>query len=47
MNDPRWPSSEGWTKMEVQVEHSDNTKTTIHFLYNELTGEFDDFKFKY
>ena len=46
MTDPRWPSSEGWVKMENIVKYYDG-KTVIHFNYNKLTGEFSDFKFKY
>ena len=46
MTDPRWPASEGWIKMQCVVKNSDKTKTTIHFVYNEITGAFDDFKFK-
>ncbi len=46
MTDPRWPASEGWVKMQSVVEHSDGTKTVIHYVYNEITGAFDDFKFK-
>lgn len=46
MTDPRWPESEGWVKMQSVVQYADGTKTTIHFVYNETTGAFDDFKFK-
>lgn len=46
MNDARWPSSEGWVKMQNIVRLKDGTKITIHFDYNEITGIFDDFKFK-
>ncbi len=46
MNDPRWPASDGWVKMQSIVRHADETKTIIHFLYNQITGAFDDFKFK-
>ena len=46
MTDPRWPASEGWVKMQSVVQNADGTKTIIHFLYNEITGAFDDFKFK-
>ncbi|MBQ8147424.1 MAG: RHS repeat-associated core domain-containing protein, partial [Lachnospiraceae bacterium] len=41
MNDPRWPASEGWIKMSNNVNGIE-----IHFVYNRITGEFDDFKFK-
>jgi len=34
------------SKMQVIVENTDGTKTTIHYLYNTETGAFDDFKFK-
>ena len=46
MNDLRWPSSDGWVKMQNVVRLNDGTKITIHFDYNEITGAFDDFKFK-
>ncbi len=46
MTDPRWPASEGWVKMQSVVQNADGTKTTIHYVYNETTGAFDDFKFK-
>ena len=46
MNDPRWLASEGWVKMQNVVRLSDGTKITIHFVYNKITGAFDDFKFK-
>lgn len=46
MTDTRWPASDGWVKMQSVVQHADNTKTTIHYVYNEITGAFDDFKFK-
>lgn len=46
MTDPRWPASEGWVKMQSVVQNADGTKTIIHFLYNVITGAFDDFKFK-
>lgn len=41
----RWPASDGWVKMQSIVEHSDGTKTTIHFVYNTVKNLFDDFKF--
>lgn len=46
MNDQRWPASEGWVKMQVVIKNADKTQTTIHYVYNEITGAFDDFKFK-
>ena len=46
MIDPRWPAAEGWVKMQSVVQNADGTKTTIHYVYNEITGVFDDFKFK-
>ena len=46
MTDQRWLESEGWVKMQSVVQHADGTKTTIYYLYNEITGAFDDFKFK-
>ena len=40
MKDTRWPSSEGWVKMSNNANNVE-----IHFVYNKLTSEFDDFKF--
>jgi len=41
MTDPRWPAAEGWVKMSNNVNGIE-----IHFVYNKITGSFDDFKFK-
>ena len=46
MTDPRWQASEGWVKMQNTVTLPDGSKTIIHFVYNKITGAFDDFKFK-
>ena len=46
LKDERWSASDGWVKMQSIVENSDGTKSTIHFVYNKITGAFDDFKFK-
>ena len=46
MADTRWPQAEGWVKMESIIKTADNVAIKIHFVYNEITGEFDDFKFK-
>jgi RHS repeat-associated protein len=40
MNDPRWPSAEGWVKMRQNVNDVE-----IHYLLNTETEEVDDFKF--
>ena len=45
MNDPRWPSSEGWVKME-QVVRTSQVKINIHYVYNKILNIYDDFKFK-
>ena len=45
MMDPRWPASAGWVKMQQIIQHSDGTKTTIHFVYNAGRQLFADFKF--
>lgn len=45
LGDTRWLDSEGWVKMQSVVENS-NGKTTVHYVYNTITGAFDDFKFK-
>ena len=44
--DTRWKSSDGWVKMQSVVETVDGNKITIHYVYNKVTGTFDDFKFK-
>ena len=44
MNDPNWPSEEGWRKMERQFKHADGSKTTVHYNYNEVTQAVDDVK---
>ena len=41
MTDPRWPAGEGWVKMAQIVDGVE-----IHYLYNTVTGSYDDFKFK-
>jgi hypothetical protein len=46
MSDARWPASEGWVKMQSVVKDSTGGKTTVHYVYNKITGAFDDFKFK-
>ncbi|WP_228471244.1 hypothetical protein [Listeria welshimeri] len=46
MTDKRWPSEDGWAKMQNVVTLEDGTKVNVHFVYNKITGQFDDFKFK-
>ncbi|MHC5392092.1 hypothetical protein [Listeria welshimeri] len=46
MTDKRWPSEDGWVKMQNVVTLEDGTKVNVHFVYNKITGQFDDFKFK-
>jgi hypothetical protein len=41
MTDPKWHESEGWQKWAYHVEGIE-----IHYVYNPLTGQADDFKFK-
>lgn len=45
MTDSRWLAEDGWVKMQNIVETSQG-KINIHFNYNSITNEFDDFKFK-
>jgi hypothetical protein len=40
LNDPRWPASQGWVKVQ-QIENG----ITIHYVRNTVTGAVDDFKF--
>ncbi|MBL1230535.1 DUF4280 domain-containing protein [Enterococcus sp. BWB1-3] len=46
MSDTRWPSDDGWVKMQNNVTLSNGDKISIHYVYNKVTGLFDDFKFK-
>lgn len=46
MKDTRWKANEGWVKMENNIYYSNDSHTSIHFVYNKITGAFDDFKFK-
>ena len=41
MKDSRWLGSDGWVKKAQNVNGVE-----IHYNYNEITGKFDDFKFK-
>jgi hypothetical protein len=40
MADKRWPASEGWAKMEQNING-----IKIHYVVNTITGAVDDFKF--
>ena len=44
LNDPRWPATDGWVKMQNIVVTSEG-KIIIHFNYNTNTGATADFKF--
>ncbi len=44
LNDPRWPSSEGWVKMQ-QIIQTSQGDINIHYVYNSILKIFDDFKF--
>lgn len=46
MTDPRWPSLEGWVKMQQVVKLSNGNRITIHYVYNTITRAVDDFKFR-
>lgn len=45
MNDPRWPASEGWVKMQ-QIVPTSRGNINIHYVYNQTINIFDDFKFR-
>ena len=45
LKDSRWLSSDGWCKMQNDVELSNGKRITIHFVYNPKKRLFDDFKF--
>lgn len=40
LTDARWPYADGWVKMQ-QMEGG----VEIHYVYNNVTGALDDFKF--
>jgi filamentous hemagglutinin len=42
LQDPRWPSSDGWVKMVNKINDVE-----IHWVRNKITGAVADFKFKY
>ena len=44
LNDPRWPASEGWVKMQ-QIIPTSQGNINIHYVYNQILKIFDDFKF--
>jgi hypothetical protein len=45
LSDPRWPSEEGWVKMEKKIESKGGEGNIIvNYVYNILTGAIDDFK---
>jgi hypothetical protein len=46
LNDKRWPSSDGWQKMQAVHRTSDGRNITIHYVMNKNSGQVDDFKFK-
>jgi len=46
MTDPRWPASEGWVKMQ-QMIYPSGAPINVHYVYNKITGEMDDFKIKF
>jgi len=43
MNDSRWPSAEGWQKWQQVIEPG-GSKINVHYTYNPVTGQMDDFK---
>ncbi len=45
LNDPRWPESEGWVKMQ-QIVPTSQGNINIHYVYNTVLHIYDDFKFK-
>ena len=46
LTDSRWPTTEGWQKMQTVFKTSDNRNIVIHYVRNKITGKVDDFKFK-
>ena len=45
MNDPRWPASKGWVKMQ-QIVPTSQGNINIHYVFNQILKIFDDFKIK-
>lgn len=45
MQDPRWPATDGWVKMQKIVRTSQGN-INIHYVFNYILGLVDDFKFK-
>jgi RHS repeat-associated protein len=43
MNDPRWPASDGWGKMQQVIEPG-GEPINVHYVRNTITGQVDDFK---
>lgn len=49
MTDPRWPKEEGWAKRQKIIYPSliqEESNINLHYVYNYITKQFDDFKFK-
>ena len=46
MRDGRWPAENGWVKMEVRADTASGQTVKIHYVYNQVTGAFDDVKAK-
>ncbi len=45
MTDLRWPSTEGWVKMQRTYKFFGDKKCTIHYVLNKSLKLMDDFKF--
>jgi len=45
MSDPRWPASEGWSKMQQVIQSGGREgPVNVHYLLNQTAGAIDDFK---
>jgi hypothetical protein len=45
MTDSRWPSSDGWVKMQQTVQSGGREgPINVHYVFNQTTGAVDDFK---
>ena len=44
MNDPRWPASDGWVKMQKIITSNDGVRYNVHYVWNTITGAVDDLK---
>lgn len=44
LTDPRWPRTQGWEKWQQIIQPGGGGPINVHYVYNPLTGQVDDFK---